>query len=102
VIGIGSAPIIRKIPLWACPDYGVVPRTLDLAKQASQTFFFFINSGVVILSKAIVPRETELKGEVTVGSGTVLHPSAKILALNGPIVIGEGNIIEEKVEIRNR
>ncbi|XP_055329372.1 dynactin subunit 6-like isoform X2 [Paramacrobiotus metropolitanus] len=58
--------------------------------------------GVLILPKAIVPKETELKGEITIGQGTVLHPSCKIIAENGPIVIGEGNIIEEKAIIRNR
>lgn len=56
---------------------------------------------MTIESKAVVPRETELKGEIKIGSGTVLHPTAKILAENGPIIIGAGNLIEEKVIIRN-
>ena len=36
------------------------------------------------------------------GARTVVHPSAKILAEGGPIVIGEGNLIQEKALIVNR
>ncbi|GAV08215.1 hypothetical protein RvY_17941 [Ramazzottius varieornatus] len=57
--------------------------------------------GVIILAKAIVARESELQGQITIGGGTIVHPSARILAENGPIVIGDGNIIEERVTIRN-
>ena len=32
----------------------------------------------------------------------MVHPSAKILAEGGPIVIGEGNLIQEKAYIVNR
>ena len=42
-----------------------------------------------------------ITGEVTIGSGTVINPKAKILALSGPIVIGENNLIEENVTIIN-
>ena len=37
-----------------------------------------------------------------VGSHTVIHPCAKILAETGPIVIGENNLIEENVTIINK
>lgn len=46
--------------------------------------------------------ECELQGDITIGSRTVVHPRAKILALSGPIVIGENNIIEEQVQIINK
>lgn len=36
------------------------------------------------------------------GARTVVHPSARILAEGGPIVIGESNLIQEKALIRNR
>ena len=36
------------------------------------------------------------------GTQTVVHPSAKILAEGGPIIIGEGNLIQEEVTIINR
>ena len=36
------------------------------------------------------------------GSRTVIHPKARIIAEDGPIIIGESNIIEELVQIINR
>eukprot|EP00941_MAST-03F_sp_MAST-3F-sp1_P002498 g2498.t1 len=38
---------------------------------------------------------------ITIGQGTVVHPKAVLRALKGPIIIGETNIIEERVEIVN-
>ncbi len=32
----------------------------------------------------------------------MVHPSAKILAEGGPIIIGEGNLIQEKAVILNK
>lgn len=40
-------------------------------------------------------------GSVEIGDGTIIHPMATINALNGPIVIGCGNLIEEFAEIIN-
>ncbi|CAG8571987.1 7304_t:CDS:2 [Paraglomus occultum] len=51
---------------------------------------------------AIVCQDTELRGEISVGAGTVLNPQCKILAESGPIRIGVNNIIEEKVIIVNK
>ena len=36
------------------------------------------------------------------GSRTVIHPKARIVAQDGPIIIGDNNIIEELVQIVNR
>lgn len=36
------------------------------------------------------------------GARTVVHPSARILAEGGPIIIGESNLIQEKAVITNR
>ena len=36
------------------------------------------------------------------GAQTVIQPGAQILAEGGPIVIGEGNLIQEQVTIINR
>ena len=36
------------------------------------------------------------------GARTVVHPKARIIAEAGPIVIGEGNLIEEQALIINR
>ena len=50
----------------------------------------------------MVCSESELQGDITIGSRTVVHPRAKILAISGPIIIGENNIIEEQVQIINQ
>nr|CAG4648376.1 EOG090X0I48 [Moina brachiata]SVE93362.1 EOG090X0I48 [Moina brachiata] len=55
-----------------------------------------------IATGAVVCCECELQGDITIGSRTVIHPRAKILALGGPIIIGENNIIEEQAQIINR
>ena len=47
-----------------------------------------VKSSVKIASGAVVCNECELKGDVTIGSRTVVHPKAKILAESGPIIIG--------------
>jgi len=43
-----------------------------------------------------------MRGDITVGSGTVVHPKAAIFALVGPIVIGMNCILEEGVILVNR
>ncbi|CAG8561983.1 4805_t:CDS:10 [Paraglomus brasilianum] len=57
---------------------------------------------LTIGKQAIVCQDTELRGEIFVGAGTVLNPQCKILAESGPIRIGANNIIEEKVIIVNK
>ncbi|RHZ68392.1 hypothetical protein Glove_295g28 [Diversispora epigaea] len=52
--------------------------------------------------RAVVCQDTELKGEIHIGPGTVLHPQCKINAECGPIYIGNNNIIEENVTIINK
>ncbi|XP_012147918.2 dynactin subunit 6 isoform X2 [Megachile rotundata] len=51
---------------------------------------------------ALVCEESILKGDITIGPRTVIHPRASIIAEAGPIIIGEGNIIEEMATIANR
>ena len=50
----------------------------------------------------MVCQDVELKGDITIGPGTVVHPKATIFAIAGPIVIGSGCIIEEAAIIVNR
>lgn len=54
-----------------------------------------------IAAGAVVCVESEIKGDVTIGARTVVHPKARIIAEAGPIVIGEGNLIEEQALIIN-
>ena len=43
---------------------------------------------VKISTGAVVCNESELKGDITIGARTVIHPKAKIIAESGPIIIG--------------
>ncbi|XP_060149625.1 dynactin subunit 6-like [Globicephala melas] len=45
--------------------------------------------------------ESEIRGDVTIGPRTVIHPKAQIIAEAGPIVIGKGNVMEEQALIIN-
>ena len=65
-------------------------------------------------------QDVELKGDITIGAGkstpvravnyahllatlgTIVHPKATIFAIQGPIVIGANNIIEEGAILVNR
>ncbi|XP_043287578.1 dynactin subunit 6 [Venturia canescens] len=59
-------------------------------------------SNLKIAAGAVICDESILKGDITIGAKTVVHPRASIIAEAGPIVIGEGNIIEEMATIINR
>nr|CAG4641338.1 EOG090X0I48 [Eulimnadia texana] len=61
-----------------------------------------ITSNLKIATGAVVCSECELLGDITIGPKTVIHPRSRILALSGPIIIGENNIIEEQVTIINQ
>ncbi|XP_028657984.1 dynactin subunit 6 [Erpetoichthys calabaricus] len=60
-----------------------------------------LQKSVKIAPGAVVCVESEIRGEVTIGPRTVVHPKARILAEAGPIIIGEGNLIEEQAVIIN-
>uniref|UniRef100_A0A8C5A7B8 Dynactin subunit 6 n=2 Tax=Gadus morhua TaxID=8049 RepID=A0A8C5A7B8_GADMO len=60
-----------------------------------------IQKSVKIAAGAVVCVESEIRGDVTIGPRTVVHPKARIIAEAGPIVIGEGNLIEEQALIIN-
>ncbi|KIY50244.1 trimeric LpxA-like protein, partial [Fistulina hepatica ATCC 64428] len=55
-----------------------------------------------IHSRAIVCQDVDIKGDITIGAGTVVHPKVIIYAIAGPIVIGSGCIIEENAILVNR
>ena len=57
---------------------------------------------VRITPGALVCNEAEILGDVTIGAKTIIHPKARIVAEQGPIVIGEGNLFEEQTLIINR
>ena len=49
-------------------------------------------SNVKIAPGAVVCNECEMKGDITIGPRTVVHPKARIIAEAGPIIIG--NILD--------
>ncbi|XP_039255292.2 dynactin subunit 6-like [Styela clava] len=55
-----------------------------------------------IAPDTVVCVNAEIKGDVTIGSKTIIHPKARICAQDGPIIIGEGNLIEEQSLIINK
>uniref|UniRef100_A0A6G1SLB9 Dynactin subunit 6 n=1 Tax=Aceria tosichella TaxID=561515 RepID=A0A6G1SLB9_9ACAR len=52
-------------------------------------------------STIICREKTIILGDVTIGPDCVVHPTARIIARNGPIRIGSNNLIEERVTIIN-
>ncbi|KAL1513761.1 hypothetical protein ABEB36_003129 [Hypothenemus hampei] len=59
-------------------------------------------NNIKIFSGALVCEGSKLRGDITVGSGTIIHPSATVIAEAGPIVIGENCLIEEQAKIIHR
>lgn len=57
---------------------------------------------LIVGTRVVIAADADLRGEISVGSGTVIHPKATILALSGPISIGSNCIIEETAVIVNR
>lgn len=43
--------------------------------------------------------ESTFSGDITVSTGTIIHPRVNIIAKSGPIIIGESCLIEEYVTI---
>ncbi|KAF7230355.1 transcript variant X4 [Nothobranchius furzeri] len=54
-----------------------------------------------IAAGAVVCVGSEIRGDVTIGARTVVHPKARIIAEAGPIIIGERNLIEEQTLVIN-
>ena len=69
-------------------------------KHLSAIWFCF--SANKIGAGAIIAAGSIMKGDVTIGPGTVVETGARILAEAGPIIIGGGNIIQSNALIVNR
>ncbi|XP_050507464.1 dynactin subunit 6 [Diabrotica virgifera virgifera] len=59
-------------------------------------------NSIKILPGALVCEDCKLRGDITIGSGTIIHPGATIIAEAGPIIIGDNCLIEEQVKIVHR
>lgn len=55
-----------------------------------------------LLTNHVRALTTEPLPPACTGARTVVHPKARIIAEAGPIIIGEGNLIEEQALIINR
>ena len=64
--------------------------------------FVTCSTTAVIAPDAVVCDEATLEGDITIGPRCVIHPKAVIVAKDGPIVFGEGNLVEEYSKIVNR
>ncbi|KAI4468501.1 dynactin 6 [Holotrichia oblita] len=59
-------------------------------------------NNIKIIAGAIVCHEAKLRGDVTIGAGTIMHPCAFVNAEAGPIIIGEKCLVEEQSKITHR
>lgn len=57
---------------------------------------------IKVMPGAIVCEDSKFRGEITIGSNTIVHPSVSIVAEAGPIIIGEFCLIEEQAKIIHR
>ena len=57
---------------------------------------------VIAHSTALICQDVDLRGEITIGAGSVIHPKASILATSGPIAIGANCLVEETATLINR
>lgn len=55
----------------------------------------------IAAGSVVCTEHTQISGNVSIGSKTIVHPTAIINAKAGPILIGECNLIEERVTIIN-
>nr|CAD7396005.1 unnamed protein product [Timema poppensis] len=70
--------------------------------EGAEDRFRLGEGSIKILPGALVCKECDLQGEITIGSMTIVHPKVTIIAEAGPIIIGENNLIEEQTSIINR
>jgi len=62
----------------------------------------FFSPHLKVAPDAVVCVEATLEGEISIGPRCVVHPKASIIAKDGPVIIGEGNLIEEQSLIINK
>ncbi|EST04940.1 Bacterial transferase hexapeptide repeat [Kalmanozyma brasiliensis GHG001] len=61
-----------------------------------------LRDNLTVGTRVVIAQDADLRGDISVGSGSVIHPKATVLALQGPITIGSDCIIEETAVIVNR
>jgi hypothetical protein len=81
----------------AAHQYSRRPRSL-----ATHRLTLCRSTKITAHSTALIAQDSDLRGDITVGSGCIVHPKAAILALGGPIVMGADCVVEETAVIVNR
>ncbi|GFZ46253.1 hypothetical protein JCM24511_04500 [Saitozyma sp. JCM 24511] len=61
-----------------------------------------VSTKITAHSTALIAQDSDLRGDITLGPGCIVHPKAAILALGAPIVIGADCVVEETAVIVNR
>ncbi|KAF5307462.1 hypothetical protein FQR65_LT06817 [Abscondita terminalis] len=59
-------------------------------------------NNISIMPGCIVCEEAKLSGDITIGSHSIIHPSAIISAEAGPIILGDYCLVEEQAKIIHR
>lgn len=93
-----SEPLSPPPPYDSAPPHHASPST----PMPSSLSALYRRDNLIVGTRVVVAADADLRGEISVGSGTVIHPKATILALSGPISIGSNCIIEETAVIVNR
>jgi len=60
------------------------------------------SSSLTVHPTCLVAQDSDLRGQITLGAHTIIHPKASIQALGGPIIIGQKCMVEEGTKIVNR
>lgn len=103
--------VVRLVPQTLADDASALHSTTSHGRTTSTSSSFeprrtlstiFRRDNLTVGTRVIIAQDADLRGEVSVGSGSVIHPKATVLALQGPISIGSDCIIEETAVIVNR
>ncbi|ETS59945.1 hypothetical protein PaG_05927 [Moesziomyces aphidis] len=93
---------VRLVPQALTSDFSLSPSDRTSVEPCAISPSPCRRDNLIVGTRVIIAQDADLRGEISVGSGTVIHPKATILALQAPISIGSDCIIEETAVIVNR
>ena len=96
-------PFVQEKCVWTDEQHRVeAVESKDKKSKLLAQPFPLTKMAVELEEGAFVCEQADIRGNVKIGIRSIVHPKAVIDAANGgPIVMGEGNIIEELVQIKN-
>lgn len=113
----GPEGVVRLLPQTLTDDTTPLPSHADATTSNATSGLPFSSSSTIprpglsaifrrdnltVGTRVVIAQDADLRGDISVGSGSVIHPKATVLALQGPISIGSDCIIEETAVIVNR